>query len=137
MVDATRHQLETAISGLESQRAALGGHVVDPALRALREQLARLDAPGAGAGARELFQEERKNVTVMFADLSGFTALAAGLDPEAARDLVNACFDRLVPVIESYGGTVDKFVGDAVVALFGAPVAHENDPERALRAALE
>ena len=58
-------------------------------------------------------------------------------DPEALRDLITACFDRLVPCIERYGGTIDKFIGDEIMALFGAPQAHENDPERALRAALE
>ncbi|MHB8868968.1 MAG: AAA family ATPase [Thermoleophilia bacterium] len=80
---------------------------------------------------------ERRLVTVLFADLSGFTARSEKLDPEAARDLITACFDRLVPAIERYGGTVDKFVGDEIMALFGAPRAHENDPERALRAAID
>ncbi len=68
-------------------------------------------------------------VTVMFADLSGFTALSETMDPEAVRELVNQCFDCLVPVVERYEGTVDKFIGDEIMALFGAPVAHENDPE--------
>ena len=80
---------------------------------------------------------ERKLVTVLFADVVGFTTLAETLDPEPLRDLVNACFDRLVPCIERYGGTVDKFIGDEIMALFGAPVAHDNDPERAVRAALD
>jgi len=79
---------------------------------------------------------ERKLVTVMFADIAGFTALAETMDPEHVRDLMNACFEQLVPVITQYGGMVDKFIGDEVMALFGAPIAHENDPERALRAAL-
>ncbi|MCP4540904.1 MAG: AAA family ATPase [Chloroflexi bacterium] len=76
-------------------------------------------------------------MTVMFADISGFTALAETMDPEAVRDLMNACFERLVPIVRKYGGTVDKFIGDEIMALFGAPIVHENDPERALRAALE
>ncbi len=80
---------------------------------------------------------ERKIVTILFADVSGFTALSEKLDPEAVRDLITACFDRLVPCIQRYGGTIDKFMGDEIMALFGAPQAHENDPERALRAALE
>lgn len=80
---------------------------------------------------------ERKLVTTMFADISGFTALAEVTDPEIVRDLVNVCFERLVPIIEKYGGMVDKFIGDEIMALFGAPIAHENDPERALHAALE
>ncbi len=69
--------------------------------------------------------------------MAGFTTLAETLDPEPLRDLINACFDRLVPCVERYGGTVDKFIGDEVMALFGAPVAHDNDPERAVRAALD
>ena len=80
---------------------------------------------------------DRRLVTTMFADLSGFTALAESMDPEELRDLMADCFEALVPVVERYGGTIDKFIGDEVMALFGAPVAHEDDPERALRAALE
>ena len=79
---------------------------------------------------------ERKLVTVMFADIAGFTRLAETLDPEQVRDLMNGCFEKLVPPVFHYGGTVDKFIGDAIMALFGAPITHENDPERALRAAL-
>jgi adenylate cyclase len=79
---------------------------------------------------------ERKLITVMFADIAGFTRLAETIDPEQARDLMNACFELLVPSVIQYGGTVDKFIGDEIMALFGAPIAHENDPERALRAAL-
>ena len=80
---------------------------------------------------------ERKLVTVLFADVTGFTSLAETVDPEPLRDLINACFERLVPCVERYGGTVDKFIGDEVMAVFGAPIAHDNDPERAVRAALD
>jgi class 3 adenylate cyclase len=80
---------------------------------------------------------ERRQVTVLFADLSGFTTLSEQLDAEEVCGLLNASFDVLVPVIEKYGGVVDKFIGDEVMAVFGAPVAHEDDPARALRAALE
>ena len=86
---------------------------------------------------RGKIEGERKQVTVLFADISGFTALSEKMDPEAVRDLMNRCFDRLVPCIQHFDGTIDKFIGDEIMALFGAPVAHENDPERALRAALE
>ncbi len=82
-------------------------------------------------------EAERRFVTILFADLSGFTALTETHDPEAVRELVNACFDRLVPIIENHQGVVDQFVGDAIVALFGAPAAHEDDPVQACRAALE
>jgi len=81
--------------------------------------------------------EERKLVTVMFADIAGFTALAETMDPEHLRDLINACFDQLVPVVTKYGGIVDKFIGDEIMAIFGVPIAHENDAERSLRASLE
>ena len=81
--------------------------------------------------------DERRLVTILFADLAGFTALAEHLDPEEVHKLPNRCFDRLVPCVERYGGTIDKFIGDALMALFGAPVAHEHDPERAIRAALD
>src|SRR5262249_39569730 len=79
---------------------------------------------------------ERKQVTVLFADISGFTALAETLDPEDVRQVMNACFAQLVPVVETYGGTIDKFIGDEIMALFGAPIAYDNDAERAVRAAL-
>jgi class 3 adenylate cyclase len=79
---------------------------------------------------------ERKLITVMFADIVGFTRLAETMDPEEVRDLINACFEQLVPFVIQYGGIVDKFIGDEIMALFGAPVAQENDPERALRSAL-
>jgi ABC-type oligopeptide transport system substrate-binding subunit/class 3 adenylate cyclase len=129
-----REQLERAIATLEAQRATLGDAVVEAALASMRERLAALER--AESPALKL-QGERKLVTVVFADLSGFTALSETMDPEAVRDLMNGCFEWLVPIIEKYGGTVDKFIGDEIMALFGAPVTHENDPERALRAALE
>lgn len=88
---------------------------------------------GGGGGAGD----ERKLVTVMFADISGFTALSTRMDPEDVRGLMNRCFDALVPSIDRYGGTIDKFIGDEIMAIFGAPVAFENHAERALRAALE
>jgi class 3 adenylate cyclase/tetratricopeptide (TPR) repeat protein len=81
-------------------------------------------------------REERKVVTVVFADLVGFTARAEQLDPEDVRSLLSGYHARLRADLERFGGTVEKFIGDAVMAVFGAPVAHEDDPERAVRAAL-
>jgi class 3 adenylate cyclase/predicted ATPase len=81
-------------------------------------------------------REERKVVTVLFADLVGFTSRAEQMDPEDVRALLAPYHQRLRSELERYGGTVEKFIGDAVVALFGAPIAHEDDPERAVRAAL-
>jgi class 3 adenylate cyclase/tetratricopeptide (TPR) repeat protein len=80
--------------------------------------------------------DERRVVTVVFADLVGFTSLSERLDPERVKNLVDRCFDRLAEDITSFGGQVDKIVGDALIALFGATTAHEDDPERAVRAAL-
>src|SRR5437867_12151698 len=80
--------------------------------------------------------EERKVVTVLFADLVGFTARAEQLDPEDVRAILTPYFARVRSEIEAFGGTVEKFIGDAVMAVFGAPVAHGDDPERAVRAAL-
>jgi class 3 adenylate cyclase len=80
--------------------------------------------------------EARKIVTVAFADVSGSTARRERLDPEALRRVMDRYFAEARSVLERHGGTVEKFIGDAVVALFGAPVAHEDDPERAVRAAL-
>jgi class 3 adenylate cyclase/tetratricopeptide (TPR) repeat protein len=81
-------------------------------------------------------REERKVVTVFFADLVGFTGRAEQLDPEDVRAMLSPYYGRLRSEIERFGGTVEKFIGDAVMAVFGAPVAHEDDPERAVRAAL-
>ena len=75
--------------------------------------------------------------TVVFADIVGFTTLSEMRDPEQVKNLVDNCFERLVTDVTAFGGRVDKIVGDAIVALFGAPVAHEDDAERAVRAALQ
>jgi class 3 adenylate cyclase/tetratricopeptide (TPR) repeat protein len=81
-------------------------------------------------------RRERKVVTVLFADLVGFTARAEKLDPEDVEAILRPYHERLRSELRRFGGTVEKFIGDAVMALFGAPVAHEDDPERAVRAAL-
>ena len=73
----------------------------------------------------------------MFADLSGFTALSEGTDPEEIRSMVDRCMSEMGQVVDRFGGIVDKVIGDALMAVFGAPVAHEDDSERAVRAALE
>ena len=81
-------------------------------------------------------REERKVVTCLFCDLVGFTARAESMDPEDVRRLLQPYHARVRAELERFGGTVEKFIGDAVMAVFGAPVAHEDDPERAVRAAL-
>src|SRR5437867_10258867 len=80
--------------------------------------------------------EERKVVTVLFCDLVGFTARSDNADPEDVRATLRPYHARLRTEIERFGGTVEKFIGDAVMAVFGAPVAHEDDAERAVRSAL-
>jgi len=80
---------------------------------------------------------ERRLVSIVFADLVGFTTLAEGRDAEDTRELLNRYFELATEVINRYGGTVEKFIGDAVMAVWGAPTAHEDDAERAVRAALE
>ncbi|HET8557772.1 MAG TPA: AAA family ATPase, partial [Gaiellaceae bacterium] len=86
--------------------------------------------------AAEPAREERKVVTILFTDLVGSTARAEGLDPEDVRATLSAYYAQLRAELERHGGTVEKFIGDAVMAVFGAPVSHEDDPERAVRAAL-
>jgi class 3 adenylate cyclase/tetratricopeptide (TPR) repeat protein len=97
-------------------------------------------APGlvycTSCGARLAEPQERKVVTVLFADLVGFTRRAERLDPEDVRQVLAPYHARLRLELERFGGTVEKFIGDAVMALFGAPAAHEDDPERGVRAAL-
>jgi class 3 adenylate cyclase len=80
--------------------------------------------------------EERKLATVLFADLVGSTELAGGEDPERVRAVLERFYDAMAAEVERAGGTIEKFVGDAVMAAFGAPVAHEDDAERALHVAL-
>ena len=88
------------------------------------------------AGGKPTSREERRIVTVIFVDLVGFTSRAETLDPEDVRAILAPYHDRVRDEIESFGGVVEKFIGDAVVGVFGAPTAYGDDPERAVRAAL-
>jgi class 3 adenylate cyclase/tetratricopeptide (TPR) repeat protein len=93
------------------------------------------EAPRPGALTQQAVSE-RRLVSVLFADLVGFTTLSEHRDPEEVRELLSRYFDRCRTLIERYGGTVEKFIGDAVMAVWGSPVAREDDAERAVRAAL-
>ncbi len=93
---------------------------------------ANCGAPLGAAAAREV----RKTVTVLFCDVTGSTALGESTDPEALRGLLARYFERMKAIVERHGGTVEKFIGDAVMAVFGVPLAHEDDALRACRAAL-
>src|SRR6185312_1362219 len=81
--------------------------------------------------------EQRRVVTILFADLTSSTTLAEELDPEDARAILSGFFGTMAREIHRHGGTVEKYIGDAVMAVFGLPVAHEDDPVRAVRAAID
>src|SRR6266702_550769 len=104
---------------------ALAPNAVVEAEHAFRPKLPKIDT-----------EANRRTITVLFADLSGFTTMSEQLDPEVMRALQNELFEELTAAVQNFGGFVDKFIGDALLALFGAPAAHEDDPERALWAAL-
>jgi class 3 adenylate cyclase/tetratricopeptide (TPR) repeat protein len=127
-------KLNQAIALLEARRSELGDEVVDVALGPLRERLALLERSALASG--QTASGERRIVTVMFCDVVGSTWLAQRVDPEEWADIMNTAFDGYIDCIERYGGTVARLMGDAVLAFFGAPQAHEDDPERAVRAAL-
>jgi class 3 adenylate cyclase/predicted ATPase len=119
-----RNDIEQTIAAIEARRAVLGDALTDAAIAPLQRHMAALD-------------EGRKQVTVLFADMAGFTATAETMDPEDVRDIIRAYFGRLSAVITRQGGWIEKFIGDAVMAIFGIPAAQESDPERAVRAALD
>jgi class 3 adenylate cyclase/tetratricopeptide (TPR) repeat protein len=165
-VDERIAQLRAALAAQDALRPTLGDSIVETTSAALRAQLETLLAQHRPATAprvptavsaeqlldriqsylpKELAEKmratgriegERKQVTVLFADISGFTALSERLDPEEVMTLTNEVLRELAEAVYQYEGYIDKFVGDSVMAVFGAPVSHEDDPERALRTAL-
>jgi class 3 adenylate cyclase len=122
-------QLRAAIAAQENLRPVLGDETVNSIVSTLRQRLAEMEA-------QQPRGEQRKLVTVLFADLSGFNALAEQMDAEDVGALINAAWERLDAVVAEYGGRIDKHVGDAIMALWGADQAREDDAERAVRAAL-
>ncbi|MGB3340439.1 MAG: adenylate/guanylate cyclase domain-containing protein, partial [bacterium] len=86
---------------------------------------------------KDTIEKERKDVTVIFADISGFTTMSEALDPEELTILMNECFRKLGAMVYRYEGIIDKFIGDCIMAIFGAPVTHQDDPERAILACLD
>jgi class 3 adenylate cyclase/tetratricopeptide (TPR) repeat protein len=105
----------------------------------LLDAIRQLKAPGDGqpSPASHRLAGERRQVTVLFADIAGFTALSRELDAEELHDLVGAFFELVDPIIVAHGGYLNKHIGDCVMGVFGAPVAHGNDALRAVHAALE
>ena len=155
-------QLREAIAAQEALRTTLGDATVELTLKPLRNLLEsllsqRTDADNETGSRDELLaqlqsyipkqlankikatghiQGERRQVTVVFADVSGFTALSETLDPEEVASFMNECLRDLAEAVYQYEGMVDKFIGDCIMAVFGAPIALEDDAERALHAAL-
>lgn len=106
-----------------------------------RIKLVRKDIPESLVkkilSTKDTLEKERRDVTVVFADISGFTTMAELLDPEELTHLMNECFRKLSMMVYRYEGMIDKFIGDCIMAIFGAPVSHEDDPERAILACLD
>ncbi len=124
-----REQLELAIAAQEGLRGVVGDDVVDAAIAALRDRLVALAGGASG-------EKRRKQVTVLFADVSGFTSASEEMDAEEVADSVNVLWQRLDAAITDFNGRIDKHIGDAVMGLWGADEAREDDPEQAIRAAL-
>jgi class 3 adenylate cyclase len=123
--------LKKAIAAQESLRATLGDDLVNTTITALHKQLAGLEAQAMPS------EQQRKQVAVLFADVSGFTAMSETMDVEEVSDTMNALWQRTDAAIVAQGGTIDKHMGDAVMALWGVDEAREDDSERAIRAALD
>ena len=96
-----------------------------------------LDCIAIVEGSQQFIECERKQVTIMFSDLSGYTAMTEHLDPEDVKGIMSQLFGELTEIIKSFDGFIEKFIGDAVMAVFGVPKAHEDDPIRAIRAAMD
>ncbi|WP_420642469.1 ATP-binding protein [Candidatus Leptofilum sp.] len=124
-----RQEIEQAIVTLEAQRAALNQDVANIAISTLRSKLTALVEP--------LPTPQQAEGAVLIADMSGFTTMSEQMDAEEVRDMINAVWQKLDSVIDSWGGRVDKHVGDAVIAFFGLPIRREDDRERAVQAALD
>ena len=99
--------------------------------------IAELSAGAPAASDEPAPTGERRQVTVLFADIAGYTRLSSELGAEATHALLNRYFEAVDGIVEGYGGAVDKHMGDNVMAVFGAPIAHDDDPLRAVRAALD
>ncbi len=119
-------KLKQSIAALEAQRGILSDDVVDASIAALQKQLAKLEAP----------EQQRKMVTVLFADIVGSTRMIRDLDPEESMEVMDGALKRMEVPVQEHGGRVTRFMGDGLLAVFGASMAHENDAEMAVRAGL-
>jgi predicted ATPase/class 3 adenylate cyclase len=126
--------LQSAIQAQEALRPTMGDAMVNTVVNALQSQLNELQKQSIPSETAS--EARRKHVTVLFADVAGFTALSENMDAEDVANLVNRIWKRLDHIIEDNGGKIDKHIGDAVMALWGAETSREDDSERAIRAAL-
>ena len=126
----TPEQIEQAIAALEAQRHVLGEQVTGMAIAPLRDKLA---AARASAARRD---QQLKPVTVLFMDVVGSTTMIQALDPEDVHAVMDSALERLTTVVQAQQGRVLQYAGDSLLAVFGADEAHEDDPERAVRAGL-
>lgn len=127
-------QLKAAIEALEAQRSTLGDAVVDISLKGLQQQIIALEIP---KNVVSKFLGERRHATILFSDLSGYTAMNEQIDPEKVQELMSQIKLEATKIVEYHEGTVNQFIGDEIIALFGIPYAHEDDPVRAVKSALE
>src|SRR3990172_312064 len=137
-----RKQLEEAIAALEVKRGILGDTIVEKALAPFRERLAELDAESKTSAqtTTQLADSpagERRVVTILFCDVKGSTAMAEQLDPEVWAGTIHHALEYLTGPVRRHGGTVAEVRGDGILAFFGAPVAHEDDPQRSVITGLE
>ena len=137
-VELSLKPLRSLLESLLAQEALPSRGESSPRDQALLEELQRYMPKQLADKIRTSgqIQPERRQVTVVFADLSGFTALAERLDPEEVASILNDCVKELMDAVYQYEGMVNQIIGDCVMAVFGAPVALEDDAERALCAAL-
>ncbi len=130
-----KKQLQQAISSLEEQRLVLGPSVVDTTIAALQERLSQLNSTSPNHIPARVAQ--RKQLSILFANVTGIASVAESLPETNMLNMMNILWRRLDGAITNQDGTIDKHMGEAVMGLFGVPVAHEDDPERAIRAALQ
>jgi class 3 adenylate cyclase/tetratricopeptide (TPR) repeat protein len=124
--DDHRRQLEQAIAVQESLRGTVDDAIIDATIASIKTQLAALESPA----------QLRKLATILFMDIADSTAIAQKMDPENVREVFDVALNQLAQPVEAHGGRVTRFMGDGFLAVFGAPVAREDDPERAIRAGL-
>ncbi|HJR79529.1 MAG TPA: adenylate/guanylate cyclase domain-containing protein [Anaerolineales bacterium] len=129
-----REDLEKAMAALDQQRTVLGDAAVEAALAGLQQKLSALEK---GEAAPPALAGERRVVTVLFCDIQGSTAMAEKLDPEEWAGIMKRSMTFLIPPVTRHDGIVARLMGDALLAFFGAPTTHEDDPQRAVRAGLE